>query len=371
MTAGDVRGISERYALALKLATFLDQNPRLGLEVSDSIKKESRPCKSMLFPKSCGSRSGDALARLLTLLKGMNTIAPVWSQPADKFLDSLPEAEDPGFARTIETSRRVSAAQVQQESLPILAELQLYDEDWREAEKTLQQSLYSSFRRDAVCGSVDQLRYWKDLATADEAINKTADTENWLHEWVNCAGAANRNSAASAAAFVEYGKLLHRRSDLYGAEYLFRRAISVLSSRTFQGDLAMVSAELGLADLLVDEGRNPESSRLVLSAAKTLATTPVTTAEWKILASEALEVLAHVMPQTSETCAAAFALGQHASRPQAAIALQAFAERASLKDPRLASSVQHLFELQRQRDVVDVDFQKTFATPRAGKPHLP
>jgi CHAT domain-containing protein len=363
---GDLRSVELLTAQATSIAKRLDANPaRSGGQRMFGERLQLARARALA---DIPSRRNAVMDELLPLVGKLDTIAPVWSRPADDVLEALRETRDPGRATDLEhVMQRRSAGELQEQAFPVLAKWHLANGQWPEAEKTLVQALWSDLRRQSVCGSEEQLAYWRDLSFVAEMQAELSAAEQWIDEWLNCASAASRVSRQTGEALLTRSKLLRLQGDLYGAEYVMRRSLAVISANARVGDLTQADAELALGELLLSEGRGTEAARHLTRATRTLVDGAVDPPAWRGLAAKALSLTSQLQTGQAENAALTFEMVQHGSATQAAAALHAFSQRASLRDPQLAALVQRRIELERRRELLDIRFERDFGTSSAAR----
>ncbi|HSS75305.1 MAG TPA: CHAT domain-containing protein, partial [Thermoanaerobaculia bacterium] len=359
----DLRAVTAVYEEALPVAQELDAHPELAQ--GRRFHAERLEAELLDALARVPARWAEAEARLKALLSRMDGVVPLWRRPAEEVLTAGAEARDVGNASSIEEHlRRVSAAEVQERALPVLGRLLLNLGKWAEAKAALTQALSLDYHHNTVCGSPDQLEFSQGLALAARHLSDPAGESLQLNEWSNCAADADRASRAAAGPLPVRARALADQGDLYAAEYLLRRAIHILEAQRQPADLALASARLDLARLILGQRRAREELENTLAAASILAAADSPTAQWRELALDAIDLLSTGRP-SDEAAEAALALMQRVPVNHASAALQAFAARSALRDPGLASLVQRRIELQRQHAVLDLQFQEAFATASA------
>lgn len=361
--AGNLREISNVYSNAKKVANVLDSSPDISRGTRFSLEQLTlAEIRGLLM---IPSRRNEAREKMVALLEQMDKVANVTSRPAEDVLKAIEEAKEAGRASSIENYlRRQAATDVQEKAFPILAKLYMHSAEWNKAKNELIRSLLISFRRYGICGREEQLSFWQDLALVAEATGKISDAENWVNEWANCSAAKNRNSRELATALISKGRLLAQRGDFYGAEYMLKRALNILNSQTFVGDLIMADALASLGELMKDQQRIEEAKIYTLQLAGILEKSTSSDIKWQLLATRGLNLLYEFAATHSSDSPndAAFLLVQHGNISEAAAGLEAFVNRASLRSLDLAELVQQRQDLQRRRERLDVKFEQVFGS---------
>lgn len=279
----------------------------------------------------------------------------------DKIIEAYRSAfEDGGIAEGEGAALRGNAAMIQAKAIPVLARIYLRQERWKEAAIHLQQSVMLDMGRRSVCEDEDQAILNLDLAEAQSRAGDRPNSETAISETLLCLSAINTQSRNLPRALWFRAGELAAQGDPYTAELALVRAVQIRQSERRAGDLELAGYYDALTQLALTQELRDDALGLASRALDIVFTAP--RQAWR---SRELATIERTMSLLIENGGLAlgqqpfeklFELAQRWSASQAGNAVEAFARRTQVRDPRAALLIQRRGELMRQRAELDQSF---------------
>jgi CHAT domain-containing protein/tetratricopeptide (TPR) repeat protein len=246
---------------------------------------------------------------------------------------------------------------------------------WDESQRTLDEALIASVVENTVGGlPLEQATLNVDIARVAENRGDFDRVKVAAHEALLSLALANGKSLDFAAALATQSSFFLSNGDYYGAELGLRRAIAIHEGLGKENDRKLAEYRGMLAGVYLTE-KDPEAAvHLAGQAVETIAR--YAREQWTRSEVQAMDIVLRAgyewhagSPDVARAALSSrfFETAQRRTMNQAGVALDAVMRRAALTDPGLRALVQEREEFDRQRYVLDQQFEEAFATSSAAE----